>query len=461
MGLNGLSIEQELEMDIKKISNFQTINEIREKYEMKPIEGEAGELILNPTYSQAIQQAKMAEQQQQMGMGGGMPDDRYTDDGSEGFNWDDYVDTGDDEVQEAISNDIEKAFDESKHKRNHGKFSTTNSTNSVIEKKQNIENHGQRIKSGIMGRHEGLGTRKNRPSSQKNSSTQQRDSGQGTGNQRSSGTGSDGTGTVSVVLRVGRTGISWQSIRDSQTTKRLLGKSGKSATETFKKLIVEKGLLSPPETREKWGKQMSKGEEARVYEDPNNEDLVIKELYPEVSSLSTWEKMEELEVYNKYFPETNYDLIGFIEPDPNDKNYKDGHRDGLNLILHQKLVHGDTIFSYADKESDGDEKKFKRLVKSEYKKAASYFEKKGFTIEKSELSVGFYLEKDGYEFADLHIENVMRDDKDRYFIIDTDIIIPEKLRQKHNQEQTDKDGSSESFKKAFDDFMNQLSNNDE
>ena len=30
MGLNGLSIEQELEMDIKKISNFQTVNEIRE-----------------------------------------------------------------------------------------------------------------------------------------------------------------------------------------------------------------------------------------------------------------------------------------------------------------------------------------------------------------------------------------------------------------------------------------------
>ena len=102
MGLNGLSIEQELEMDIKKISNFQTVNEIREKYELKPIEGEAGELILNPTYSQAIQQAKMAEQQQQMGMGGGMvmdEDDTGEYDYSQFFTEDD---DGDQQTQDEV-----------------------------------------------------------------------------------------------------------------------------------------------------------------------------------------------------------------------------------------------------------------------------------------------------------------------------------------------------------------------
>ena len=59
--------------------------------------------------------------------------------------------------------------------------------------------------------------------------------------------------------------------------------------------------------------------------------------------------MDELEVFNKYFPETKYDLIGFIEPDLNDEDYEKGDEDGLNLILHQKFVDGDTIFSYADK----------------------------------------------------------------------------------------------------------------
>ena len=38
MGLNGMTISEELEMDIKKIGSFQTVNEIREKYELKPLE---------------------------------------------------------------------------------------------------------------------------------------------------------------------------------------------------------------------------------------------------------------------------------------------------------------------------------------------------------------------------------------------------------------------------------------
>lgn len=52
VGLNGISIQDELDMEIKKLSNFQTINEIRDKYNLPPIEG--GDLILNPTYAQQL-----------------------------------------------------------------------------------------------------------------------------------------------------------------------------------------------------------------------------------------------------------------------------------------------------------------------------------------------------------------------------------------------------------------------
>jgi hypothetical protein len=51
MGLNGLTIEQELDMDIKKLNSFVTVNEIRQKYEMEPLKG--GDNPNNPTFIQS------------------------------------------------------------------------------------------------------------------------------------------------------------------------------------------------------------------------------------------------------------------------------------------------------------------------------------------------------------------------------------------------------------------------
>jgi hypothetical protein len=62
MGMNGLTITEELDADIKKLSNFMTVNETRSKYKQKPIEG--GDVILNPTFTQSL---AMKAQQQQMG----------------------------------------------------------------------------------------------------------------------------------------------------------------------------------------------------------------------------------------------------------------------------------------------------------------------------------------------------------------------------------------------------------
>ena len=63
MGLNGKTIEQELEMDIKKLGSFQTINEIRQKWDLPEIE--LGDIIENSVYFQAYNQAKQQEAQEQ------------------------------------------------------------------------------------------------------------------------------------------------------------------------------------------------------------------------------------------------------------------------------------------------------------------------------------------------------------------------------------------------------------
>lgn len=73
MGLNGMTIEQELEMDIKKLNSFQTLNETREKWNLPAIK-EIGDIVENSIYWQAEsarqqreQQEQQAQMQQQMG----------------------------------------------------------------------------------------------------------------------------------------------------------------------------------------------------------------------------------------------------------------------------------------------------------------------------------------------------------------------------------------------------------
>lgn len=65
VGLNGLTIEEELKMDIDKVNSFMTVNEAREKYEMKPLEG--GDAPNNSAFLQNKNTQAMAQQQAAMG----------------------------------------------------------------------------------------------------------------------------------------------------------------------------------------------------------------------------------------------------------------------------------------------------------------------------------------------------------------------------------------------------------
>lgn len=68
VGINGMTLEKELELDIKKAGSFVTINETRKKYSMEPVEN--GDIIENSVYMQAVNAQKL-QQQQDMGEGNG------------------------------------------------------------------------------------------------------------------------------------------------------------------------------------------------------------------------------------------------------------------------------------------------------------------------------------------------------------------------------------------------------
>ena len=119
MGLNGMTISEELDLDVKKLSSFQTINEIREKYELKPIEG--GDVIENSTFVQAKNAADMKAQQQQMGGNGMMgmsneydenPFDPYGDEMTDSVTYNSDEDSENNEAEKAeFENTLLKAFD--------------------------------------------------------------------------------------------------------------------------------------------------------------------------------------------------------------------------------------------------------------------------------------------------------------------------------------------------------------
>jgi len=111
VGLNGATISQELDMDVKKVGSFVTINETREKWNMKPIEN--GDIIENSVYAQRIaaqEQAKAQEKLNQQSMGGMNPNANPFDEaGAEKNPFD--LEDDDEDTEKGESNIFIKAFD--------------------------------------------------------------------------------------------------------------------------------------------------------------------------------------------------------------------------------------------------------------------------------------------------------------------------------------------------------------
>lgn len=66
VGLDSVSEQDKIEMDLKAIRNFKTINEIRQEHDLKPLDSPLADMILDPTYMNSafamLQEEKMAEQ---------------------------------------------------------------------------------------------------------------------------------------------------------------------------------------------------------------------------------------------------------------------------------------------------------------------------------------------------------------------------------------------------------------
>ena len=94
-------------------SSFATINEIREKWDLEPIE-ELGDIIENSIFHQAYTQKKQAEMQQQqqsMGGGGENPFGAY-EEGGEDEEWNPFDDYEDKEDEESGENGTEAGENE-------------------------------------------------------------------------------------------------------------------------------------------------------------------------------------------------------------------------------------------------------------------------------------------------------------------------------------------------------------
>lgn len=110
MGLNGMTIEDELKMDIDKVNSFMTVNEIREKYELKPLEG--GDQPNNSTFLQASQAKKQEEMQAQMAaQGGGMNQPQPNAEEQQEENPFDMFSNDEDEEKGGLRDEFVKAFD--------------------------------------------------------------------------------------------------------------------------------------------------------------------------------------------------------------------------------------------------------------------------------------------------------------------------------------------------------------
>lgn len=108
MGLNGMTIEKELDMDIKKIGSFATINEVREKWDMKPID-KLGDIIENSVFYQALNAQKQQEMQAQQ-MGGGFSDYEESNN-PEDEDWNPFEDYEDNDSDESEGEDEEVESD--------------------------------------------------------------------------------------------------------------------------------------------------------------------------------------------------------------------------------------------------------------------------------------------------------------------------------------------------------------
>lgn len=111
VGIDGeMTAEQELEQDIKKLSSFDTLNDVRARRDLKPLEN--GDIPLNPMYLQAMMMAQQggAEANEAVEDGFGEQDEQegQEDWGGQEEDWTKESFEDEDPFTKALENDLEK-----------------------------------------------------------------------------------------------------------------------------------------------------------------------------------------------------------------------------------------------------------------------------------------------------------------------------------------------------------------
>ena len=110
-GLDDKSEEEKAELDSKQVKVWKTVNEIRKEHGEKPLEH--GDIILDPSYLNYIQQKEQAEQMGGMGDMSGMPmegEEEESDDYSDYFSGDEGTESSEESTEEPEEDDYSDYF---------------------------------------------------------------------------------------------------------------------------------------------------------------------------------------------------------------------------------------------------------------------------------------------------------------------------------------------------------------
>jgi hypothetical protein len=215
-------------------------------------------------------------------------------------------------------------------------------------------------------------------------------------------------GKFEIEKTLGKEGKSYKKMRWQSAylvgseIETITGKPGRATCllqeEIVKNLAREQGLLISDKEKTGWGKVRDFGSEAKVYDDPDDKTKVIKTVEYLLQKKSLLQFFERTIGFNTLFPDTSYDIVGFIEEKVAKMEY--GRDEMLQPVLKQPFVFGKTLDNFDN-------------PKEELKKCLQQFQDLGY-----EVNFGMEtIARDGYEASDLNSGNVIKFEN-QYYVID-------------------------------------------
>jgi hypothetical protein len=198
--------------------------------------------------------------------------------------------------------------------------------------------------------------------------------------------------------------IHWQSAYFvGKEVEAITGQSGWSAV-VFQEAIIKniarkQGLLVSDEEKKRWGELRAEGSEASIYNDPDDKAKLIKTVRYLEQKKSLLKFFERTIGFNTLFPNTSYDIVGFVEGEVEKTLY--GRDKMLQPVLKQKFVEGTELANLNNPEK-------------EFKKFLQQFQDLGYEVD-FEMKI---IARDGYEASDLNLGNVIKMPDCMYYVID-------------------------------------------